>query len=165
MAALLLVGCGQAVLSPVETPDEAPERALRESERSRSDSAPAENTRNPARDTAATEEANGGVDSILTQTAVNAASDDMEASPTIDTTAATDRSSGHAIDSIEAGLLATADGTRAGVGALDADALPPEAGDCGFRGKPITDSGRNRSLIPIQTDHRFRSKPITFSRG
>ena len=36
---------------------------------------------------------------------------------------------------------------------------------CGFRGKPITDSGRNRSLIPIQTDHRFRSKPITFSRG
>ena len=37
--------------------------------------------------------------------------------------------------------------------------------DCGFRGKPITDSGRNRSLIPIQTDHRFRSKPITFSRG
>ena len=24
---------------------------------------------------------------------------------------------------------------------------------CGFRGKPITDSGRNRSLIPIQTDH------------
>ena len=36
---------------------------------------------------------------------------------------------------------------------------------CGFRGKPITDSGRNRSLIPIQTDHRFRSKPITLSRG
>ena len=24
---------------------------------------------------------------------------------------------------------------------------------CGFRGKPITDSGRNRSLIPIQADH------------
>ena len=39
------------------------------------------------------------------------------------------------------------------------------ARECGFRGKPITDSGRNRSLIPIQTDHRFRSKPITFSRG
>ena len=40
-----------------------------------------------------------------------------------------------------------------------------EVAECGFRGKPITDSGRNRSLIPIQTDHRFRSKPITFSRG
>ena len=24
---------------------------------------------------------------------------------------------------------------------------------CGFRGKPITDSGRNRSLIPAETDH------------
>ena len=93
MAALLLVGFGQAVRSPVETPDEAPERAVRESE-----SAQAENTRNPARDTAATEEANADVDSILTQTAVNAANDDMEASQTIDTTAATDRSSGEALD-------------------------------------------------------------------
>ena len=42
---------------------------------------------------------------------------------------------------------------------------------CGFRGIPITDSGRFRSLIPAQTDHRFRRKldsdsggePITFS--
>ena len=32
---------------------------------------------------------------------------------------------------------------------------------CVFRCKPITDSGANRSLIPVQTDHRFRSKPIT----
>ena len=30
---------------------------------------------------------------------------------------------------------------------------------------PDADSGANRSLIPIQTDHRFRSKPITLSRG
>ena len=26
-------------------------------------------------------------------------------------------------------------------------------GDCVFRSKPITDSGRSRSLIPVQTDH------------
>ena len=45
------------------------------------------------------------------------------------------------------------------------------AAACGFRSIPITDSGPFRSLIPAQTDHRFRSKldsdsgwePITFS--
>ncbi len=37
--------------------------------------------------------------------------------------------------------------------------------DCVFRSKPITDSGPNRSLIPVQTDHRFRSKPITLRRS
>ena len=36
---------------------------------------------------------------------------------------------------------------------------------CGFRRKPITDSDPNRSLIPAETDHRFRSKPITLGRG
>ena len=34
---------------------------------------------------------------------------------------------------------------------------------CGFRAKPITDSGASRSLIPIQADHRFRTNPITDS--
>ena len=27
--------------------------------------------------------------------------------------------------------------------------------------KSITHSGRNRSLIPVETDHPFRPKPIT----
>ena len=31
---------------------------------------------------------------------------------------------------------------------------------CVFRPKPITDSAPSRSLIPLQADHRFRSKPI-----
>lgn len=31
---------------------------------------------------------------------------------------------------------------------------------CGFRPKPITDSGACRSPIPVEADHRFRSKPI-----
>ena len=35
--------------------------------------------------------------------------------------------------------------------------------ECGFRSKPITDSGASRSLIPIQADHRFRTNPITDS--
>ena len=34
---------------------------------------------------------------------------------------------------------------------------------CGFRAKPITDSGASRSLIPIQADHRFRTNPISDS--
>jgi hypothetical protein len=33
-------------------------------------------------------------------------------------------------------------------------------GVCGFRPMPITDSGACRSPIPVQGDHRFRSKPI-----
>jgi PAS domain S-box-containing protein len=32
--------------------------------------------------------------------------------------------------------------------------------ECGFRPMPITDSGACRSPIPVQGDHRFRSKPI-----
>jgi hypothetical protein len=32
--------------------------------------------------------------------------------------------------------------------------------DCGYRSMPITDSGASRSLIPVEADHRFRSKPI-----
>ena len=52
-----------------------------------------------------------------------------------------------------------------------AHARTPESNGCGFRSIPITDSGPFRSLIPAQTDHRFRSKldsdsgwePITFS--
>ena len=32
-----------------------------------------------------------------------------------------------------------------------------------FRSKPITHSGPNRSPIPVQTDHPFRPKPITRS--
>ena len=31
---------------------------------------------------------------------------------------------------------------------------------CGHRPMPITDSGASRSLIPVEADHRFRSKPI-----
>jgi transposase len=38
---------------------------------------------------------------------------------------------------------------------------------CGYRPKPITDSGACRSPIPVEADHRFRSKPIAerVSRG
>jgi hypothetical protein len=31
---------------------------------------------------------------------------------------------------------------------------------CVFRPEPIADSGASRSLIPVEADHRFRSKPI-----
>jgi hypothetical protein len=34
---------------------------------------------------------------------------------------------------------------------------------CVFRPKLITDSGANRSSIPVETDHRFRAKPISDS--
>jgi len=33
-------------------------------------------------------------------------------------------------------------------------------GVCVHRPMPITDSGGSRSVIPVQADHRFRSKPI-----
>jgi hypothetical protein len=36
---------------------------------------------------------------------------------------------------------------------------------CVFRPKLITDSGANRSQIPVETDHRFRAKPISDSGG
>jgi hypothetical protein len=32
--------------------------------------------------------------------------------------------------------------------------------DCVHRPMPIADSGPSRSLIPVEADHRFRSKPI-----
>jgi hypothetical protein len=38
-------------------------------------------------------------------------------------------------------------------------------GICVFRPKLITDSGANRSRIPVETDHRFRAKPISDSGG
>ena len=40
----------------------------------------------------------------------------------------------------------------------------PVQTDHRFRSKSITDSGRNRTLIPAETDQRFRSKPITVGR-
>ena len=36
---------------------------------------------------------------------------------------------------------------------------------CVFRSKPITDSGPNRSPIPAEIDHRFRSKSIALRRS
>ena len=47
----------------------------------------------------------------------------------------------------------------------DADRRSPEC-DCGSEyveteAPTLAYSGPNRSLIPVQTDHRFRSKPIT----
>ena len=45
----------------------------------------------------------------------------------------------------------------------DVDAGLFAQASCGFRAKPITDSGASRSLIPIQADHRFRTNPISDS--
>ena len=36
---------------------------------------------------------------------------------------------------------------------------------CVFRPKLISDSGANQLLIPVETDHRFRAKPIRDSGG
>jgi hypothetical protein len=35
-----------------------------------------------------------------------------------------------------------------------------DGAECVHRSMPITDSGGSRSVIPVQADHRFRSKPI-----
>ena len=60
--------------------------------------------------------------------------------------------------------LAGADGTQEGVETLAVERgesrrvllvadVGQELARCVFRSKPITDSGRSRSLIPVQTDH------------
>jgi hypothetical protein len=40
------------------------------------------------------------------------------------------------------------------------DDFAPRSVHCVHRPMPITDSGASRSRIPVEADHRFRSKPI-----
>ena len=54
-------------------------------------------------------------------------------------------------------------GTGGGLGCLVQGLFVEAVFECGFRAKPITDSGASRSLIPIQADHRFRTNPISDS--
>ena len=45
--------------------------------------------------------------------------------------------------------------------AIEADRfVRPDALVCAYRWKAIADSGARRSPIPVEADHRFRSKPI-----